>query len=47
MHLLVKVHEKFGCHLKKVGKPGLTKSKVIELVPDIVIDEKNEALIDE
>ncbi len=39
IELKVKLHEKGGCYFAGKGRPGMSKAKVQELLPDIIIPE--------
>lgn len=39
IELKVKLHEKGGCYLAGKARPGMSKAKVLELLPEIVIGE--------
>ncbi|TNV73685.1 hypothetical protein FGO68_gene6310 [Halteria grandinella] len=40
VRLFNKMHEKGGCYMAGQPKPGMSKQKTLEIMPDLVIDEK-------
>lgn len=47
VYLQVSAHEKGGCYLDGKGYPGMSKEEVLQLVPGIIVDDKNSLLINE